>query len=703
MVRRLCMVVFFSCTTLQAQLSSQCAADLSAKDVVIDATKPHYLTGDVCARTLTIADGARIYTKGSALTIRVGNLLDITGTAFLQSYETILQPFPTPPSPSPAPSGATYDPGPNTSGPAAYENGVRGGDGMHGNLGVDANPIAGANCAQGDVLILVGTSAVLHGALVVDLRGRDGGNGGRGQDGGNGGNGEQGSRAQFSCGWFHICTCTRGPGHGGDGGNGGNAGNGGNGGCGQQGANLVLDTIDGSPFGGDIASFGIASIDLTGGLLGEPGAPGDAGTAGHAGYGGRGSTACSGEEQTRRGNDGIAGLIAAEGQCGAAGSAGTFTNNLHVSVNSDITKPASLFCRAVIPTKCISIRKPNTASPVARADCAYKKVLQVIWLQSHVFGSSGDYAMQTGITCDTMRISAPANDSEFLKLLRARLAADVITPPGPATSCSGFLYAANHLQCCLSGSNITATCLAGTPIIVDPYGLAKGMFFQGVTALLAAELASATKLEPFDTAMQKFPALGEGETYLDWGEVTASSSGGHIMTRLTPALLENLLAAVTTIYPQIERFSNSGSGNNAIECNANGLHPVRINPEETLTGKAAPIYVSTGAPPTFRPSPGPTGPPGYTIRVDLYRRRVILFPQFIAACQVNETCKDEYRNTCLREIMQQYADAQIDPFTCFGPDPHVVDSWRQFNDWQTGVVALQNMYLNGVMSSFGAN
>ena len=213
--------------------------------------------------------------------------------------------------PNPAPHGA------NGSGPGA--NGQDGGDG-------DANPHpsknGGADAVTPAPIVTMYLLSATNNLPPIDMRGQDGGGGGRGQDGGRGGDGDCGLRADGT----FFGGCCRGVGFGGNGGQGGDAGRGGKGGRGGGGGRVTILTtppsiavlaaappmIDVNPGnggpGGQRVAFGDPQANLGAGGIGGP-----AGTADCEMW-------CD-EHPERRGNNGAGGATGSEGFAGDPGSA----------------------------------------------------------------------------------------------------------------------------------------------------------------------------------------------------------------------------------------------------------------------------------------------------------------------------------------------------------------------------------------------
>ena len=169
--------------------------------------------------------------------------------------------------PNPAPSGA------NGSGP-----GAPGQDGGDGDLSPHPSKNGGAGAVTPAPTVTMYLLSATNNLPPIDLRGQDGGAGGRGQDGGRGGDGDCGLRADGT----FFGGCCRGVGFGGNGGQGGDGGRGGKGGRGGQGGRITVLT---TPDSITVLAAAPPSIDVNGGSggaggpAGNPGAGGPAGTA----------------------------------------------------------------------------------------------------------------------------------------------------------------------------------------------------------------------------------------------------------------------------------------------------------------------------------------------------------------------------------------------------------------------------------------
>ncbi|HJV50806.1 MAG TPA: hypothetical protein VJ652_05090 [Noviherbaspirillum sp.] len=205
--------------------------------------------------------------------------------------------------PNPAPSGA------NGTSPGA--NGQDGGDG-------DAFPHpsknGGADAPTPAPIVTMYLLDATGNIPPIDLRGQNGGDGGRGQDGGRGGDGAVGLRADGT----FFGGCCRGVGFGGNGGQGGDGGRGGKGGRGGEGGRVTILT---TPPGIAVMASAPPVIDIN---PGQGGAGGPAGNPGTGGFGGPAGTAdcetwCD-EHPERRGSDGGGGAPGSQGFAGDPGS-----------------------------------------------------------------------------------------------------------------------------------------------------------------------------------------------------------------------------------------------------------------------------------------------------------------------------------------------------------------------------------------------
>lgn len=205
--------------------------------------------------------------------------------------------------PNPAPNGAN--------GSSAGANGEDGGDGdpsPHSSKNGGADALTPAPIVT--MYLLDGSSNIPP----IDLRGQDGGAGGRGQDGGRGGDGARGLRADGT----FFGGCCRGVGFGGNGGQGGDGGRGGKGGRGGDGGRVTILT---TPPGIAVMAAAPPAIDINRGQGGPGGLPGNPGTGGAGGPAGTADceTWCD-EHPERTGSIGAAGGPGAEGIAGDPGA-----------------------------------------------------------------------------------------------------------------------------------------------------------------------------------------------------------------------------------------------------------------------------------------------------------------------------------------------------------------------------------------------
>lgn len=205
-------------------------------------------------------------------------------------------------------------PAPPDSGTAAAgeDNGSK--ESVVGGRGTDGK-VGNAGQAGRDAPSLTLTTLSVKGPVIVDLRGQDGGPGGKGQGGGRGGGGGYGTPASAS-----GVDCRRGAGDGGAGGAGGNGGKGGPSGNGGRGGTFTLITSDENM----AAASRLLRVDLG---AGQPGsAPGEGGDAGGGGSGGRrGQEAkpyC--KDDGKNGAQGAAGQTGPRGDLGSPGIGGDF-------------------------------------------------------------------------------------------------------------------------------------------------------------------------------------------------------------------------------------------------------------------------------------------------------------------------------------------------------------------------------------------
>ena len=203
----------------------------------------------------------------------------------------------------------------------SYPKAMAGGDGKPGGKGGK-----GAKGTDGPILEIWTKEIVGHG-LIIDLRGQEGGDGGKGGNGQIGGNGQKGSTAVpgTDTSWIGVpCPlCKQGPGLGGDGGRGGAAGCGGDGGDGGNGGVFKL--------------FHTATVDLSkltpmlqGGKGGRAGPSVKPGKGGKAGPPGTNLPPCLPALNSAEGCSGLACDSEGEGgisQVGQDGSDGYYITN----------------------------------------------------------------------------------------------------------------------------------------------------------------------------------------------------------------------------------------------------------------------------------------------------------------------------------------------------------------------------------------
>jgi hypothetical protein len=175
-----------------------------------------------------------------------------------------------------------------------YPKAANGGDGKPGGRG--GKGVNGANAP----IVEIWTTEI-DGKLVLDLRGQQGGVGGKGGNGQLGGNGQMGSTGVPGTDetWLGIPNpvCKQGPGLGGDGGKGGNAGCGGDGGDGGNGGTVKLFYTSG-------VNLANVTTNLTKGKGGQPGTPGNPGKGGKAGPAGINVPPCVPALDSENGSDG---------------------------------------------------------------------------------------------------------------------------------------------------------------------------------------------------------------------------------------------------------------------------------------------------------------------------------------------------------------------------------------------------------------
>lgn len=211
------------------------------------------------------------------------------------------------------PDGPAYWPSPAPDGAQGCGPGANGHPGTDGNQNPGIN--TGANAVVDAPIITMYLRNATNGLPPIDLRGQQGGAGGRGQDGGRGGDGQCGEKAEGS----YWSGCCRGVGWGGDGGKGGKGGRGGRGGDGGRGGRITVLTPPASITAIDAQHPAIDINPGAGGVGGPPGNPGAGGKGGPAGSS-ECEPYCSGHPE-RHGNDGASGDAGIWGPAGAAGAA----------------------------------------------------------------------------------------------------------------------------------------------------------------------------------------------------------------------------------------------------------------------------------------------------------------------------------------------------------------------------------------------
>ena len=213
------------------------------------------------------------------------------------------------------PGANAYWPNPAPTGDRGVGLGGRGEDGDDGDPNPHPSKNGGANAVLPGPTVTMYVLDTTNNLPPIDLRGQNGGAGGRGQDGGRGGDGECGRNADGTI----FGGCCRGVGHGGDGGQGGDGGRGGKGGQGGEGGRITLLTNAQSL---SVLASATPPIDVNGGSGGDGGPVGN--PAG-GGFGGPpGSADCEpwcDEHPERRGTGGgggAAGLAGFRGDDGPA-------------------------------------------------------------------------------------------------------------------------------------------------------------------------------------------------------------------------------------------------------------------------------------------------------------------------------------------------------------------------------------------------
>ncbi|GAO45413.1 IPT/TIG domain-containing protein [Flavihumibacter petaseus] len=211
------------------------------------------------------------------------------------------------------PSANSYWPNPAPAGSNGNGAGVPGQDGADGDPNPHPSYNGGADAVTPAPTITMYILDATNNLPPIDLKGQQGGTGGRGQNGGRGGNGAEGLRADGT----FFGGCCRGVGTGGNGGQGGDAGRGGKGGNGGRGGLITLLT---SPASIAILAAVPPTIDINGGNGGDGGPAGDPGEGGTGGPAGTADceTWCD-DHPERRGSDGATGAPALQGLPGDNG------------------------------------------------------------------------------------------------------------------------------------------------------------------------------------------------------------------------------------------------------------------------------------------------------------------------------------------------------------------------------------------------
>lgn len=189
---------------------------------------------------------------------------------------------------------------------------IGGGEGADGKAGPDGQPGNPGYPGRSAPTIYLVANRIEGGPLEIDLRGQDGGDGGKGQTGGDGGLGRPGSRAVALLG-----LCRTAPGNGGNGGRAGNGGRGGEGGRGGNGGTFVLL----APEAALEKMASLMYVDIRPGKGGDGGKGGEPGQPGEAGSAGRTESPCA---SASPGKPGAKGEQGPEGPDGADGEPGLF-------------------------------------------------------------------------------------------------------------------------------------------------------------------------------------------------------------------------------------------------------------------------------------------------------------------------------------------------------------------------------------------
>lgn len=213
------------------------------------------------------------------------------------------------------PVANAYWPNPASTGANGSTWGADGQDGGDGDQNPHPSKNGGAAAVTAAPTLTMWVLDATNNLPPIDLRGQQGGTGGRGQDGGRGGDGHQGRRASGH--WYSGCC--RGVGHGGDGGDGGDGGRGGKGGRGGEGGAITVLTSAESL---SVFAADTPQIDVNPGSGGLGGLPGNGGQGGRGGPAGTADCeAWCDEHPERRGADGANGIGGSTGFTGDTGNA----------------------------------------------------------------------------------------------------------------------------------------------------------------------------------------------------------------------------------------------------------------------------------------------------------------------------------------------------------------------------------------------
>ncbi len=200
-----------------------------------------------------------------------------------------------------------------------------GGDGSAGTKGELGYPGTHSGARTPNVTVNVDR---LGGALVIQMRAQDAGEGGNGGPGGSGGAGGQGNPAASGVGAFGVGDCRSGPGRGGNGGAGGSGGDGGPGGNGGKSGEVSITVKE------MVSSQAALRIAALGGSGGPAGLPGSGGAGGQGGPEGPAVGFCN-----PAGRNGASGPAGAPGSVGQPGSPGT-NGRIRVTLPGNIVRIA---------------------------------------------------------------------------------------------------------------------------------------------------------------------------------------------------------------------------------------------------------------------------------------------------------------------------------------------------------------------------